>query len=210
MARDLCNASMTSKELYAASMPAFWRLSNFCSKIDMEHTWIRLLSNPKSLSDQEILDLTEHCKLRPFGSRAVKLIGLLKVLGVSKPTRLPARLLMTVHVEKFKVSEPFRHLAGIQAFSTCQQSDFHYRKALIAEGLPTVEALDVVQSLAHKLKSSKLKAGHADSLLRRAEAAASRAYEDLQFAKENLEEAKEQARLAQINGSILLWHCEAV
>ena len=143
VARDLCNASMTSKDLHAASLPAFQRLSSLCPRKDFEHHWQYVLSDPwnsELLSDSAITALLRVAKLREFGSREVKVIMLYRSVNQAQPTRLPARLILTVLEEKKHV----KHLIEarkLEAIDASQGSDFYYRAELTELGIPSLHFL---------------------------------------------------------------------
>ena len=158
VARDLCNASMTCKDLYAASLSAFQRLSSLCAEKEMEHQWQCLLSDPCNsdlLSDEVIATLLRRTKLRQFGSREINVHTLYRAVGQSQPTRLPARLILTVAEEKSQIKclseyskwseakllQTLGENQEREAVSQSQDSDFHYRARLTQLGISNLRSL---------------------------------------------------------------------
>ena len=163
IARELCNASMASKELYAASLPAFQKLSNLCDKMELEDKWQGLLSDPwnqRLVSDIDILDLLEDAGLRAFGSRSIRICMLYEVVQQSKPTRLPARLILAVREEKRSRPASFQLICRMKAFNNCQ-SEFQFKKNACKFGISSLDMLVTLCLRAERYYDHKLKAAEA-------------------------------------------------
>ena len=151
VARELCNASKVSRELHSASLTAFQKLSKLCNKVEMEAEWQGLLSDPwdeNLTSDQSILAILQKERIRPFGSRAARICILYEAAGLQRPSRLPARLILTVIEEKRGFSV-FQNLPAIEVLRDCQ-SDFQARIKILKLGIPSLQVFDTLCTEAEK------------------------------------------------------------
>ena len=201
VARDLCNASKTSKDLYAASLPAFQRLSSLCAENVLERHWQCLLSDPwnsELLSDKDLATLLKRVGVREFGSREVKVTLLYKAVKQTQPIRLPAKLILSVQAEKKYISKHLSEATRLKALSATRKSDFHYRAKLTQLGIPSLHVLQELYKLSETYETCKRQAQSAQSMLKyccqrvgETEKAALRAKEEKSKAEEESSKAEE-------------------
>ena len=140
IARDLCSVSMTSKQLYAANLSAFQKLSMKCNAVEKEDSWGVLLTEPSNgniLSNRTIESLSVASNLR-ISTRESMVCGLYNSIGIYKPIRVPARLLLAVANEKTSFDLSFYSISQSSALRQCKKTTFHFRAALSRLGFPNL------------------------------------------------------------------------
>ena len=131
IARDLCNASCVSKELYIASIPAFQHLSTLCLPLQdcfwnlppqgkrfryygytltQNHLWDSLISNPSALNHQDLYYLYADMGFDDTLPKERMVIKILERWGLKHPTGRPARAVFAVQYEKWHWSDNLHDL----------------------------------------------------------------------------------------------------
>ena len=108
----------------------------------------------------DILDLLEDAGLRAFGSRNIRTWMLYEVVQQSKPTRLPARLILAVMEEKRERPAGYQQLRRMKAFNNCQ-SEFQFKKNACKLGISSLDMLVTLCSQAERYYEHKLNAAEA-------------------------------------------------
>ena len=193
VARDIINASMACKELYAAALPALHHLGTCCPSVlaGDDKTWDRLASSPCSITRQDIW-FSSMAEVRQSGyySHEVKLVQLMRYLGLRRPSRAPASLLRAVLSEKIEPDDSeFSRLCQASELITLQTdkalTSFNFRLSCMQLGCGTSE---------HLLEAGIITADDLQAL-RRAElqiAEAQRAQEAEKAEEEEEEKRKQQ------------------
>ena len=100
IARDLCNAGMTCKELYVSSGQAFHRLASLCPPIELEAEWAACLQGPMALKLPELKALAPSAGLQKSLPKPTLAVRLLQAWNLQCPTQAPPRVLMEVARER--------------------------------------------------------------------------------------------------------------
>ena len=180
IARELCNLSMVNKELYSATLPAFQHLSTLCRPIqcllpisssyttdesdleEMEDTrvrvedrlWESFVSDPASMTQAQLKSMCQATQLHSASTKATTALRLLRQIGIEQPTRIPARLLISVKKERKEIlrdlPELYRRatsapttvtLMPVWIFGHKGYCAFDLRIKCVKAGLPTLKAL---------------------------------------------------------------------
>ena len=192
VARDIINASMACKELYAAALPALHHLGTCCPSVlaGDDKTWDRLASSPCSITRPDIY-LSSMAEVKcGYHSHEIKLVQLMRYLGLRRPSRAPASLLRAVLSEKIKPDDSdFSRLCQASELITLQTdkalTSFNFRLSCMQLGCGTSE---------HLLEAGIITADDLQAL-RRAElqiAEAQRAQEAEKAEEEEEEKRKQQ------------------
>ena len=164
IARDLCNVSRVNKELYIASLPAFQHLGSLCETIqqslyypsysqyyntvssgDTDALWDILVSNPTSLICGQLKIMLAGFGMETAWTKVVMTHKLLQQLGIQKPTRYPAQLLLSVRKEKHDMDWPlaqyYDKATEAQRIRCDDVPTFEIRKRCLNEGFSTYQIL---------------------------------------------------------------------
>ena len=103
IARDLINASMASKELYSASLPAFQHLSSFCPPMPCgaDELWNAFVSDPMAMRLEDIKTLAKKSSVKVSQPRPALIVQLMNYMKLQRPSRIPAKLLKAVMRERW-------------------------------------------------------------------------------------------------------------
>ena len=161
IARDLCNVSRVNKELYIASLPAFEHLSSLCKPIqteiqletrspycssvpqDIDNLWAMLITEPTSLKTGQLNSMLSAFQIHGTWSKVVTTHKLLQQLGINRPTRYPACILIAVRQEKHQKDW---HVSSLYSRATEEAlpfplTTFAVRKHCVKDGFATSSAL---------------------------------------------------------------------
>ena len=108
IARDICNASQTSKEMWKAGQVALEHLSSLCPlqkhACQFEQDWDSFLAQPMSVPYSKVVTLFEECiaiwKVPVEYGHSELAALFLRGLKLAGPSNVPFRLLMTVAAER--------------------------------------------------------------------------------------------------------------
>ena len=130
IARDICNAGRTCKEIHAARIHAFQRLGTLCRPIKEslkigritktyrygaktkaepelyvpeDKIWDAALQDPMSLTLKDLKALHKALDLSGSKPKSVMAIEILEALQLSKPSSVPARLIVAVAKERKEI-----------------------------------------------------------------------------------------------------------
>ena len=169
IARDISNASIVNKEIYAASLPAFKHLSSLCSPLKNmirllsnehysrkascktvaeDHLWDSLISDPSLLRMTDLKTMRQNLRLPGFEKKAMTIFQLVERMGLKHPTPVPARLVLAVREEKSQKPpvdlNSASYCAGYHDHyyrTTNEKSAFQLRSECISRGTSTMGAL---------------------------------------------------------------------
>ena len=152
IARDIMNASMACKELYTASWAAFQHLGKLCSHIvysaDEEELLDQFVNDPDSLRLEQVKALGKGRSVKLSQPKPVLIFGILQSLGLKSPSRVPAKLLKAIKMEKDRDQTAFcLNCRKIIAFREEESTEFSLRKACMEVGLPTAMHLKAVTDI---------------------------------------------------------------
>ena len=128
VARDISSAAISCKEIYAASLPAFQRLSTLCRSISAslqlgerrvwyrrpeslagispdDQMWESFVRNPKSVKAKNIKALHHELGLTGCHQKSIMISEVLNALKLMQPSLIPARLLIAVMKERTQLPE---------------------------------------------------------------------------------------------------------
>ena len=141
--------------------------------------------NSDILSDSTIAALSKASNLQ-LSTRSIMICGLYKSVGLYKPIRVPARLILTVASEKTSFDSNFLSISQSYALRDCKRSSFHFRCVLTALGFPnlhtftwTMEQQQHMQNAKDNISKLREQRNAAEQHLRRLDA--SLAYEEDRF-----------------------------
>ena len=147
IARDIINASMASKDLYAAALPALKHLSTNCQMPPpgTEHLWDKFVSDPCSMALEDIKVLAKHCELGLSQPNRSLIFLIMDGLSLQHPTRAPARIVKNVADEKRAWA--FSHYVLCPKTDPWKYgaSDFAARKGCTDAGIQTLAELFEVE-----------------------------------------------------------------
>ena len=148
IARDIINASMACKEVYAAALPALHHLGSSCPSVfaNDDKEWDQVASDPCSISEEERFEFARPILGYRRHNFPVKLFTLMRFLGLSQPSRAPARLLRAVLSEKFDPDDSeLSRLCKASELITSQTSkaytNFNFRLTCMQLGFGTSQQL---------------------------------------------------------------------
>ena len=218
IARDLINASLTCKELFAAALPAMQHLGQMCPSLPStvsEDLCNEFVLNPDSLLLSEIKTLAKSRGVRTSQQKPIIIVELIQRMGLKRPIRVPIRLVQAVVKEKQSYTEEltmtaskmeaFRGIGYMNSFNVrlkCQQMGFttnlQIQEAANAEQKARQDRQKEERAAAKAQRANANAKAKAESANRRAEIMAEKQARD-QARKQKLEaEAQKRADAAQL------------
>ena len=162
IARDLINASLTCKELFAAVLPAMQSLGQMCPSISptvSDELWSDFMLRPNNLLLSEIKTLAKSGGVKVSQQKPIIIAELIQSLGLTRPIRIPARLLKEVVREKKANYEELKVTASkMEAFKGCGLSYFNIRLKCQQMGFSTKLQFQEAADAEHKAREGRQKA----------------------------------------------------
>ena len=103
IARDLIDASLTCKEVHAATLPALQHLAQMCPSISAtvsDELWNEFVVNPSKLNLSDIKNLAKSGGVSLGQRKSIITVQIMERMGLTRPIRVPARVLKAVVREK--------------------------------------------------------------------------------------------------------------